>query len=49
MVSTSSSIESDRHVTDVVSVMSRQSCAMSAVYLSLKLYIRTFTGNVSRL
>ena len=30
---------SDRHVTDVVSVMSRQSCVMSAVCLSLELYI----------
>ena len=30
---------SDRHVTDVISIMSRQSCVMSAVCLSLKLYI----------
>ena len=30
---------SDRHVTDVISVMSRQPCVMSAVCLSLKLYI----------
>ena len=30
---------SDRHVTDVVTVMSRQSCVMSAVCLSLELYI----------
>ena len=40
---------SDRHVTDVISVMSRQSCVMSAVCLLLKLYIRTFTGILSRL
>ena len=40
---------SDRHVTDVISVMSRQSCVMSAVCLSSKLYIRTFAGNLSRL
>ena len=30
---------SDRHVADVVSVMSRQSIVMSAVCLSLELYI----------
>ena len=30
---------SDRHLTDVVSVMSHQSCVMSAVCLSLELYI----------
>ena len=30
---------SDRHVTDVISVMSHQPCVMSAVCLSLKLYI----------
>ena len=30
---------SDRHVTDVISVMSRQSCVMSTMCLSLKLYI----------
>ena len=40
---------SDRHVTEVISVMSRQSCVMSAVCLLLKLYIRTFTGILSRL
>ena len=42
---------SDRHVAEVISVMSRQSCVpvLSAVCLSLKLYIRTFTGNLSRL
>ena len=39
---------SDRHVTDVIGgVMSRQSCVMSAVCLSLKLYLNIHGNFIS--